>query len=673
MSGIMGIYYLDGRPVNREDLERMLDTLAHRGPDGADIWIDGAVGFGHRMLWTTPESLLEKLPFVNQTSNLVISADCRIDNRDELIYALHFDYYPPEKITDSQLILAAYEKWGEQCPEHLLGDFAFVIWDGREQKLFCARDHFGVKPLYYYQQPGQAFLFAYEMKALMCLPQVPQRLNEVRIADFLALMMEDKAISTYQDILRLPSAHSMVVSQSGIRLWSYWSLDPNREIKLDSDEAYAEEFRRIFTEAVRCRLRSAFPIGSHLSGGLDSSSVTCVARNLLAETGNTQLHTISNIFDEVTECDERPFINAVLDQGGVIPHYVHADQFGPLSDVEEIWQYEDEALLGPSHAYPWRLNRAAQQAGVRIILDGLDGDTTVCHGVPRLRELARQGEWATFIAEAQGVAQNLEVSPQSLFKSYGIPELQAQARQFRWLTFASSVYQIHNSFGISRKHLLFNYGIKSLIPESIHKQWWKLRGRSQSQSPLTPPLVNPSFAQRINLDERILALDVDHEPPLTVREYHWRGLTQGIFPYILEQLDRYAVPFSLEARHPFLDKRLVEFCLALPAEQKLSQGWGRMVMRRALAGVLPEAVQWRGGKANMTANFLHGMLTLNRQLLDEVISNQLEPVEEYIETDYLRAVYRRMTSGERVSEENSMTVWQGVILALWLRHSQVLP
>ena len=285
MSAIAGIFYLDNRPVDCADLGRMLDTLAHRGPDGADVWFEESVGLGHRMLWITPESLLEKLPLVNQTDDFVITADARIDNRDELIAALGLSDRPTEKITDSQLILAAYEQWGKKCPEYLLGDFAFAIWDGYQQQLFCARDHFGVKPFYYYYRSNQSFIFASEMKALLCLPEVPRQVNEVRIADFLALMMEDKAITTYQDLLRLPPAHSILVSQEGIRLWSYWSLDPGRELRLESDEAYAEAFRDIFTEAVRCRLRTAFPIGSQLSGGLDSSSVTCMAWKLLAQAG----------------------------------------------------------------------------------------------------------------------------------------------------------------------------------------------------------------------------------------------------------------------------------------------------------------------------------------------------------------------------------------------------
>lgn len=676
MSGIMGIHYLDGCPVDSADLGRMVDILVHRGPDGADIWVDGSIGFGHRMLWTTPESLIEELPLVSQTGDLVMTSDARIDNRDELIYALQFDNCPLEKITDSQLILAAYEKWGEQCPEYLIGDFAFAIWDKLKQSLFCARDHFGVKPFYYYHQAGKVFLFASEIKALFCLAQVPRRLNEVRIADYLTLMMEDKTITTYKHILRLPPAHTMMVSKSGIELSCYWSLDPYREIRLDSDQAYAQEFRKIFTEAVRCRLRSAFPIVSQLSGGLDSSAVTCVARDLLAEAGNTQLHTISSIFDKITECDERPYINAVLDQGEFIPHYVHGDEFGPLSNLDKIFQYEDEALLGPSHFYPWNLNRTVKELGLRICLDGFDGDTTVSHGITRLTELARQGKWKTFIYEVQATSKNFNFSPYAVFRSHGLPYLKELAKQWRWIAFAKAVQQIHKHFGVSRKLLILHHGLKPLIPQAMWQRWQRQYKEEKSVSSvgLQTPLVNSNFAERIGLDERSQKLGGYPEQPLTVREEQWRTLNQGLLAYTLEQIDQYAAMFSLEARHPFMDKRLIEFCLALPSEQKLYEGWGRIVMRRALAGILPEKVQWRGGKADLSPNFTDGILNRDRQLLQQAVRDKLGSLENYINLDFLQgAIERFFLEGNKVSDEDSMAVWQAVILALWLDYNQLMP
>ena len=664
MSGIVGITSLNGHAVSQTDLAAMLNSLAHRGPDGCRQWIQDTVGLGHRMLWSTPESLLETLPLVDASETYVLTADARIDNREELLRELALGDRPLEKIPDSEFILAAYKKWGIECPQHLLGAFAFAVWDAAKQALFCARDHLGVKPFYYSHQPHQLFLFASEIKALLALPQVSPDLNESRLGDYLALEMNDKTLTTYQEVLRLPAAHSLLVTASELKQWSYWSLDPHRELKLESDKAYADAFLEIFTEAVRCRLRSAFPIGCHLSGGLDSSSITCVVRQLLATSPETTLHTFSNIFDDVSECDERSYINAVLEQGGLTPHYVKADQFGPLSDATDIWQYEDEAFLGPSHSYPWHLNQAAQQAGVRIVLDGLDGDTTISHGIDRLTQLARQGAWTVFFEEADGVAKNFGQSPRSILKSYGYPVLQKWGETLRWLPLLNGIQAIHRHFGLSRKRMLLELGLK---PLKSRLRRFRLQRQATPQKATYSKLVKRAFAEKIDLERHLR----DCEPVLsaspTVREMHWQSLTHGILSLVLEQLDRCAAAFSLEVRHPFMDKRLIEFCLSLPDEQKLSQGWSRMILRRALAGILPEAVQWRGGKADMTANFLHGLLIRDRPKLDDTMLTQLELIEPYINLDVLNTAYQRMTADETVRNEDNMIVWRSVILALWLQ------
>jgi asparagine synthase (glutamine-hydrolysing) len=664
MSGIAGMVALDGQTVEAQPLAAMLQTMAHRGPDGCQTWRQVNVGLGHQMLLTTPESLLETLPLVDSSATWVLTADARIDNREALYAELEsLRDRPCEKIPDSDFILAAYQQWGVQCPEYLLGAFAFALWDDQKQALFCARDHLGVKPFYYYYNAKKLFLFASEIKALLAVEEVPHQLNLVRLGEYLALAMHDQVATTYQDILRLPPAHSLLVTASNLRQWSYWSLDPEVELKLPSDEAYIQRFREIFTEAVRCRLRSAFPVGSHLSGGLDSSSITCVARQLLAETPDKPLHTFSNIFDEVTACDERPYIDAVVEQGGLTPHYVQADQFGPLSDTAAIWQYEDEALLGPSHSYPWHLNQSAQQAGVRVVLDGLDGDTTVSHGIFWLTELAEQGHWAGFFDEAEGLARNFDKDPQSILKRYAYPVLRQWGETGRWRSLLQATQAIHRHYGLSRQHLLWTYGFKPWLTALTRP----LRSQPVSPTGLTiSNLVNPEFAEAIDLKRYLYQEPAISSSLPAARKEHWKSLTHGILAFILEQLDRCAAAYSLEVRHPFMDKRLIEFCLALPAEQKLHQGWSRMIVRRALADVLPESVQWRGGKADMTANFLHGLLVRDRSTLDEVMQNHLEPLQPYINLDVLNQAYQRLTTDQRRREDN-LIVWRSVVLALWLQ------
>ena len=210
--------------------------LAHRGPDGAGIWCEGGMELGHRLLWSTEESRHEHLPMASANGDLILTADARIDNREDLIHTLAVKDPPGESISDSSLILAAYERSGTRCPERLLGDFAFVLSDRPRQTLFCARDHFGVKPLYYHYHPGRLFACASEIKALFCLPEVGRHLNEVQVADYLAGMSEDKTSTFYRDIVRLPPAQSLTIDGQGMRLYRYWALDPSAELRLESDE-----------------------------------------------------------------------------------------------------------------------------------------------------------------------------------------------------------------------------------------------------------------------------------------------------------------------------------------------------------------------------------------------------------------------------------------------------
>jgi asparagine synthase (glutamine-hydrolysing) len=676
MSGIMGIYYLDGHSVERQDLTRMVDTLAHRGPDGANIWCDRSIGFGHRMLWTTPESLLERLPLENQAGNLVIVSDARIDNRTELIHALKFDNYPLEKITDSQLILAAYEKWDECCPEYLLGDFAFVIWDKRKQTLFCARDHMGVKPFYYYYQANRIFAFGSEIKALLCLQEIPRQLNEVKVADYLGGIFFNNSSTFYQGIVRLPPASHMTVNLKGVQTKTYWTLDPNRELKLSSDEEYAEALREIFAEAVRCRLRSAFPIGSHLSGGLDSSSVTCMARQLLMqENGNRPLHTFSNIFETVTECDESSFAKAVIAQGNLIPHYVHADRLGPLSDLEHIFQYLDEAISAPTHFLAWGLNYAANQEGIRVVLDGFDGDNTVSHGDGYFSELANKRQWAIFAQEAEGLCNFTGGSPLDIWRHYGSRDLENLARKGEWVTFLKIAVQISKHFKISPQKLFLDYGCKPLLPQPMLQLWRTLHGHNklhQSTNFINTNFINTNFAQSTGLNARIQRFQNSRSTPvLTERELHLRGLSSGLLTCALELSDPHASSLSLEVRHPFMDKRLLEFCLSLPPEQKLHKGWSRIVMRRAMKDILPEEVRWRRNKSNMSPSFCYGLLTLNRSVLNEIMQSHIQNAEVYVDTTALRTTYERLLSNNELQlEQDLIRVWRIAMLVMWLHYKQ---
>jgi asparagine synthase (glutamine-hydrolysing) len=609
----------------------MADRLGHRGPDRAGLWSEGPLGLGHRLLVTTPESAQERLPARKDV--LVLTADARIDNRAELIVRLSLTDRPPEGITDGALILAAYEQWGEDCPRNMIGDFAFAVWDGRRQTVFCARDHAGVKPFYYHLS-HRLLAFASEIKALLTLPEVPRRLNELRVADHLTGLLEDQEITFYRDILRLPAGHSLSVGRGKARVQPYFRLDALREEPARADAEYAEAFRAHFTEAVRSRVRSRFPVGSLLSGGLDSSFIVGTAREAVARGGNGALRTFSAVFPGLPESDlgkidERGFIRAVVGLGDLEPHYVEADRLSPLEDLDRVFWHEDEAFLAPNLYMHWALYRAAQGAGVRVLLDGLDGDTTVSHGLEYLAELLRAGRIGALMAEVTALA---------------------------------------GRHGISRRRVFDHFVLRPLVPGPVRTVWKALRRRRPVHGSLSVP-IRPAFARRVGLRDRIASLERGgSRRSRTARESHWQGLTSGLLPYTLELADRAAAAFGVEPRYPFFDRRLVEYCLALPPEQKLHGGWTRVVERRAMAGLVPEEVRWRVGKGNLSPNFKRGLFGDDRHVVEDVIVKDPQVIDEYVDVAALRDAFRRHASGP-IRDADALDVYAAVTLALWLRRT----
>jgi asparagine synthase (glutamine-hydrolysing) len=625
MSAIAGIFYLDRQPVERDHLSKMLDILAHRGSDGANIWCGDNVGFIHRMLWTTPESLLETLPL--EKDNLVITADARIDNRDELISQLQLNHSPSEKIVDSDLILAAYQKWGEQCPEKLLGDFAFAIWNKREHNLFCARDPMGVKPFYYYQR-GNLFVFASEIKAIFALPEIPRDLNELMIAYHLEAFYEDHQITFYQNIFRLPGASSLTVNGSkGIKIQSYWSLDPKKEIRFKSQRDYVEAFREIFTESVRCRLRSAFPIGSTLSGGLDSSSIACTARQILVQKGQ-QLHTFSAIFpslcpEDLRLIDERPYMDAVKALGGFQSHDLRADLLTPLTDI--LWD-DDEPIFATNLYIHQGIYDLARQQRVRVILDGLDGDATVGHGWSYLSELLYSGRWWKLIQEVNSASQRVR---------------------------------------LSRKRIVRDFALNPII-EALADYLDSFLGRTTDANHRS---IKQDFAQRIGLTNKIAELFKDKPKlVLTTRQKQYIGLTSGLYSHVLNMADKATTRSSIEARYPFFDRRLMEFCLALPPEQKLHQGWSRAILRFAMADILPPSVQWRVNKGNLFPNFRKQLLNTQAKTLEQIM-NSHQNIDNYVDQPALQAAYDNYVSNPQEDSQDAISLLGIAVLSLWLKES----
>ena len=485
-----------------------------------------------------------------------------------------------------------------------------------------------MKPFYYHLS-ANLFTFGSEIKALLALADVPRRVNETRIADFYANMAEDTEITFYEDVLRLPPASCLAVSREEVRRWSYWSPDPSRKLRLSSDEEYGEAYREIFTEAVRCRLRSAVPVGSTLSGGLDSSSIVCVSRELLRAADSGRLHTFSVVFDE-PRADERPYIDAVLAGGDLTPHEIFGRESSPFTNLERILWHLDQPSFGTNLYMHWSIAECANQHGISVLLDGAFGDATVSWGFGRMSELARTGRWLALNREAKAIA------------------------------------RVAN---MRRKDVLERFAVRP-VKEDVRRVWHALTGRAENG--WTPnPIINPDFARRVSLEERWQAIEAGHaRAPRSSREEHWLNLTSGLIPLALELAESVCAAFGIDWRGPFLDRRLAEFCLSLPGDQKLQNGLNRAVARRGLGGILPEKVRSRRDKGDVSESVLRSFVQ-NRERLEQAALGENDHLSEYLNMDELRRAYQRFESSPNGGD--GATLFKAAALATWLKSTNLTP
>lgn len=620
MSAITGIFYRDGRNVDERQIKKMNDRLSHRGPDGSAIWCEGPVALGHQMLYTTPESLHERLPF--EDGGLVITADARIDNRKELSEKLGID--DKVGVSDSYFILKAYQQWGEKCPEELLGDFAFAIWDKEKEKLFCARDHMGVKPFYYYLS-DEAFYFATEIKAITNIPEVPVQLNEVKVAEYLISMQIDPEITFYEEILRLPSACQIEINKNDFVLEKYWSLNPTFELKLDSDEEYINKFREILTDAVRCRMRSAYPLGSLLSGGLDSSSIVCTAQQILTEEGGEPIKTFSAIFEDDILGGEKEYINAVVDGSCVKPYYLRVDNAGPLTDYEKIIYYVDGAVSAPNLFIPWLILRKAKNEDIRVLLEGFGGDSVV-FGRGYLEELLLNGKFISFIRELNAFSKLRNLNRYKYFIGI-ILRLIAPVRAYK----------------------IAKYRKENTINPRYRKR-----------------IINNTFTHEMHI-KNVIDSNLKMKRPVNPREEHYHELNSSALSSWWEIADQVSGSYNIESRYPFIDKRLVEFCLSLPTEQKIRNGWSKIVLRRAMDNIIPIKIQWRPTKVGMGHNFRRNLILYDNELIEDIIYKEIDLIKEYVDIDVLRDSYEIYKKSGDKNKRAIRNIWKSVTLGLWLK------
>lgn len=635
MSGILGLFNLDGKPVESDELRDMASLLTRRGPDRTGIWHSGPIGLGHTLLATTPEMLLEDLPLEHSQFGCVITGDIRLDNRAELFTALGLA--DRGAVTgDAGLALAAYLEWGEACVERFLGDFAFAVWDPRLRQLFCARDHVGMRQLIYHYSPSRFFAFATEPRAILVLPQVPYRINEARIADYLVEELEgvDKTSTFFEDVYRLPPAYTMVVTKQGVRQRRYWRPEPGPELLLPSDDAYAEAYLDVFTEAVRCRLRTVGPKGSMLSGGIDSGSVVAVARRLLAAENRAPLLTFSAVSPDGDAEPETRAILAALTIDGLDPTTVSFARLdGLLPELEQLTWDLDEPFDG-SMTLVRAVYLAARRRGLKMLLDGAGGDTVLSEG-RQLARLLRAGRWRTAYREASG---------QNRFWKGAYPP---------------------------RRELLKSARV-AFVPEFVLRPLRRQRQRRRIGRRMRSSPISAELARRMDVDERLRILEQSAitGPLSDGRTERARGIDHPYLAVGRERYDRVAGAVGIEPRDPFLDLRVISLCLRLPDRQMLHDGWPKAILRGAAAYRVPEEVRLRRGKEHLGWAFTNALLDGLQDSTRRDVESNLKVVGRYVDLEATESCREYLRGRGALQTDNAYHV---IFLAEWVRHHADRP
>jgi asparagine synthase (glutamine-hydrolysing) len=637
MSGIAGIFYLDGRPAEQETIDKMVGAMKHRGPDGIHTWREGSVALGHCMLHTTPEALYDNLPMESRDGNLVLTADARIDNRDELMRILDLRPDRDRPVTDCDLIMAAYQKWEEDCPKHLLGAFAFAIWDKRERRLFCARDHFGVKPFYWFKTKS-VLAFASEIAVLVeTVGGRSMEVDPVIVAHHLGVPVDGVADRTgYENIRKVEPGTSVMYVAANTTIDGYYNLQPEASVGSMSETEIIERFRGLFDDCVDARLRTSGRAGGMLSGGLDSSSIIASAIRHGRNSEDKGFPVYSALFGTNIKSDESIYIDAVLDR---YPSLVSFNR-----DCDKIDAYKGisyiilRSKILTSSANIYINNVLYGQAGadsVEVVLSGFDGDTTISHGREYLHELRDTGRLFKLSNELYYVAK--------------VAGLQYRTVLRNWLREpVASLPGIHQARAVYRK---IKYG-SSNVPSATKPMWEELISEALMQS------VQEDIPDETNKP------DAD---PKTQQERHREQVMRTAMVQTLELIDVVAARHRVEVRFPFFDKRLIEFCLAVPGNLKIRRGWTRYILRQAMRERLPHAVRKRANKGNLAFALDQNLRSNASENVRHLLPEYGPEIAKYVDVDKTRPMIQNYASNQVGSgNKYGNFVIRMALLELWL-------
>lgn len=628
MCGIAGILNLNGEPVSAVKLRGMMDVMAYRGPDDSGVYVDENLGLGHRRLSIIDLSASGHQPMTNEDGTIWLVFNGEIYNYLELIPILHQKGHHFRSRSDSEVIIHSYEEWGEQCVQRFNGMWAFAIWDKRQEKLFLSRDRFGVKPLYYYSTPTH-FYFGSEIKCLLTVAPEARQPNYPYLYHFLPSgALDDGEETFFQGVKQLLAAHSLIVKGREQKLENYWRYDAESAKKRYDYGQPEETLRALLWDAVKLRLRSDVPVGTCLSGGLDSSSIVALASQMMGHS----VKTFSCLYED-PDCDERYFVD-------VLNGYCQADAY-PVSPggkdlfdvLPKIVWHQDEPTAGPGLYSQWHVMGAAH-GKVKVLLDGQGGDELLA------------GYFTYFDAYLS-----------SLLKDF-IKE----RRPFYLSSFLRSIREIRRLTG----QPYFLKHAQNYLPWPVKGLVSRARQLAKRVNPKTlevaPSIFHPDFIANVKGREIRREYPVQFDNELNNLLY-WHLVRQSI-PALLHYEDRNSMAFSIEARTPFLDYRLVEFCLGLPYDLKMRHGTTKYLLRRALRDDLPREIVERKDKKGYPTPMARWLRESGQEKMKEILFSSEARRRKIFSVDGIRYRVERHCAG---TIDANWEIYRWLTTELWFQ------
>lgn len=627
----------------------MTDPLRHRGPDdegflaanlekgegtplmGPESQVKGLpmeafrmpvqLLLGHRRLSIIDLSISGHGPMGNEDGSVWITYNGEIYNYQEIRSELEKLGHRFKSHTDTEVVLHAYEAWGVRCLDRFNGMWAFGLLDLKGRRLFCSRDRAGVKP-FYYLFDRRRFCFASEIKSFFGLGDFQVVANEQMVADYLLSGLLDHTRETFfKGVHQLRPGEYLLLEEGRLTVQPYWDIEA-KEIHLDRSRDYEERFQELLRDSIRLRLRSDVPVGTCLSGGLDSSAIVCLANQLMFN-GKTIDRSLvgerQKTFSSCTESplyDERRFIEQVIEQTGAEKNYVFPQGETLFHDVSKlIWQQEEP--FGSTSIYAqWTVMRLAREKRVTVLLDGQGGDELLAGYLPSfyflIRETFKRGHLFDLVREIQGIRHYQEHLPDHLL-------------------LRTLVATVPSRFKPLFKKLMGN-----------GTQWAEEGFRREYFRSFPSP-------QKFNHD---------------LNDYLYQAFRVTVLPSLLHYEDRNSMAFSLETRLPFLDYRLIEFTFSLPVEQKIREGVTKVILRNAMRGVLPEPIRTRKDKMGFVTPEDLWFRTVLRDPIEDILNSSSFAERGYFDVRKVNEAFENHCEGKT---NIGPTIWRWVNLELWFR------